>query len=204
VDFDVVLFDLGGVLVRLGGVEAMQHLAGIESEEELWHRWLTCRWVRRFERGLCSSGDFANGVVDDWGLTVTPEEFIEQFGAWPEGLFDGAEQLVQTTSARARVGCVSNTNALHWSEVASMGRLMDLFEVTFLSHELGLVKPDRELFDHVSEALGVPAHRIIFLDDNAVNVAQATSAGFTAVQVRGVDEAASALVTLGLLTADGA
>jgi putative hydrolase of the HAD superfamily len=202
-DLEVVLFDLGGVLVRLGGVEAMRHLAGIESDEELWRRWLTCRWVRRFERGLCSTDDFANGVVADWGLTVTADEFIEQFRAWPEGLFDGAEQLVETTRARARVGCVSNTNALHSSEMASMGRLMDLFEVTFLSHELGLVKPDRELFDHVSAALGVPAHRTVFLDDNAVNVAGAASAGFTAVHVRGVGEAASALLALGLLEVHG-
>ena len=49
--FDVVLFDLGGVLVDFGGVQAMKELSGITDDDELWHRWLTCRWVREFERG---------------------------------------------------------------------------------------------------------------------------------------------------------
>jgi len=202
-DVEFVLFDLGGVLVRLGGVRAMQRLAGIESDEELWHRWLTCRWVRSFERGMCSTDEFAAGMVADWDLATTAEEFIEQFRVWPEGLIDGAELLVEAVATCARVGCISNTNALHSSQVAQMGRLMGLFEVSFLSHELGLVKPDRELFDHVAAVLGVAAGRAVFLDDNAANVAQATAAGFVGRQVRGVDEARLALVELGVLSGDG-
>ena len=47
----MVLFDLGGVLIELGGVAAMRELTGIESDDELWRRWLGCRWVRSYERG---------------------------------------------------------------------------------------------------------------------------------------------------------
>ena len=60
---DLVLFDLGGVLIELSGVPAMLELTGIESEEDLWRRWLSCRWVRRFESGGCSETEFAAGVV---------------------------------------------------------------------------------------------------------------------------------------------
>ena len=59
---DVVLFDLGGVLIDFGGVGPMKELAGIASDEEVWRRWLGCRWVRDFERGRCSPEDFAAGV----------------------------------------------------------------------------------------------------------------------------------------------
>jgi glucose-1-phosphatase len=203
VDLEFVLFDLGGVLVRLGGVSAMRQLAGIESDEELWRRWLSCRWVRSFERGMCSSEEFAAGMVADWDLATSAEDFIEGFRVWPEGLIDGAELLVEAVGRCVRVGCISNTNALHSSQLAQMGRLMDLFEVRFLSHELGLVKPDRELFDHVSAVLGVAPGRAVFLDDNATNVTEATAAGFVGIQVRGVDEARTALVDLGVLDADG-
>lgn len=202
-DFEFVLFDLGGVLVRLGGVTAMRHLAGIESDEELWHRWLTCRWVRSFERGACSTNEFAAGMVADWDLAITSEEFIQQFRAWPEGLIDGAELLVEAVAGCVRVGCISNTNTLHSARVAQMGGLMGRFEFAFLSHELGLVKPDRELFDHVSADLGVAPGRAVFLDDNAANVTEATAAGFVGRQVRGVNEARRALVDLGVLPGDG-
>jgi len=60
--YDIVLFDLGGVLVRLGGVDAMRVLSGIDGEDEIWRRWLTSRWVRDFERGRCSPDAFAEGL----------------------------------------------------------------------------------------------------------------------------------------------
>ena len=58
---DLVLFDLGGVLIQPGGVAAMRALAGIDSDEALWARWLGCRWVQRFEAGGCTPEEFADG-----------------------------------------------------------------------------------------------------------------------------------------------
>lgn len=51
---DIVLFDLGGVLIELGGVSALQEMAGIASDDQVWQRWLTSPWVRNFENGRCS------------------------------------------------------------------------------------------------------------------------------------------------------
>ncbi len=199
-EYDVVLFDLGGVLVRLGGVPQMQALSGIDSEDELWARWLSCPWVRSFERGRCSPDDFAAGVIEEWGLTVTAEAFLDRFRSWPEALFDGALQLVDEVRARCRVGCLSNTNQLHWDEQSARWGLANLFEVAFLSYQLDLVKPDREIFTHVTAALDLPPERILFLDDNAANVGQARSVGMIGAVVRGTGEARSALVERGLLT----
>lgn len=38
---ELVLFNLSGVLIEVSGVRAILELAGIESEQELWRRWLT-------------------------------------------------------------------------------------------------------------------------------------------------------------------
>jgi glucose-1-phosphatase len=198
-EFDFVLFDLGGVLVRLGGVAAMQGWAGIASEEEVWQRWLRCPWVRRFERGRCSPDEFAAGVVTEWALPIGAEEFLAQFRTWPEGLFDDAQRLVAAVRSRIPVGCLSNTNVVHWSDQVARWGLDDMFDVQFLSHELGLVKPDREVFDHVVGTLGLPAERIVFLDDNEANVQQARAVGLTAVRVRGIRQSADALLGLGVL-----
>ncbi len=56
---DFVLFDLGGVLIDPGGVGPMRELSGLGCEEEVWARWLSCRWVRSFEAGQCSPQEFA-------------------------------------------------------------------------------------------------------------------------------------------------
>ena len=195
----LVLFDLGGVLVRLGGLSAMQGLASAPSDEELWDRWLACPWVRSMQRGQCQPDDFAVGVVSDLALTSSPTEFLERFRWWPEGLFDGAAELVNTVRDRVRVGCLSNTNAVHWDQLRASWRVDQLFDVVFLSHEMGLLKPDREIFERVSSVAGCANERIAFLDDSANNVDQAVRMGFQARKVTGVDQARAALVELGVL-----
>lgn len=199
-DIDIVLFDLGGVLIDFGGVAPMKALAGIESDDELWRRWLSCRWVRSFERGDCSEEAFAGGVIDDWRLPIEPQAFLDAFRTWPGGVLPGAESLLREVQQSVPAGCLSNTNALHWSHNFSRWPILDAFDYRFLSFELGHVKPDRDLFDHVAGLLPVPPDRVLFLDDNAVNTDGAMAVGFRAAHVRGVDEARAALVALRVLT----
>jgi HAD superfamily hydrolase (TIGR01509 family) len=200
---DFVLFDLGGVLIDPGGVGQMREWSGVGSDEEVWARWLACRWVRRFESGQCSAEEFAAGVVDDWGLAVEPAAFLQAFGEWPRGPYGGATELVTELRDTVRVGCLSNTNALQWESHYEATPLADAFELRFLSFELGMVKPDRNIFDLVGDRLPVPPGRVLFLDDNAANVDAAVSAGFLAEQVRGIGQARDALVAEGLLTGSG-
>src|SRR5262245_48262432 len=113
-DVEVVLFDLGGVLVEFAGFGAMGELAGIDSHDEVLHRWITCPWVRSFERGECTPDDFAAGMVDEWGLPLTAPEFLDAFGSWLGDLLPGAADLVEETSGRVTTGVLSNCNSLHW------------------------------------------------------------------------------------------
>jgi glucose-1-phosphatase len=198
---EFVLFDLGGVLIRPGGVAAMRALSGIESDEALWSRWLACRWVQRFEAGRCTPEEFAAGVVADWELDVGPAAFLEAFGSWPEPPFEGAVELVEAVQATVPAGYLSNMNSFQWAANYEGIPLTDAFAFRFLSFELGLVKPDAAVFEAVAARLPVPRHQVLFLDDNAVNVDAATATGFAARRVRGVQAAREALVESGVLTA---
>ncbi len=195
----IVLFDLGGVLVQLRGISAMKELAGIENDNELWHRWLTCRWVQSFESGLCSQEDFARGIIDDWALPVGPLAFLDDFASWVVGPYAGAEDLVQQVKAAVAVSCFSNTNELHWVGKASAWPIVQLFDHRFLSYQMGMAKPDRRAFEHVSQQLNVPSDRVLFLDDNILNTRAAEAVGFRTASVSGVDEARRALVDAGVI-----
>jgi HAD superfamily hydrolase (TIGR01509 family) len=198
-DIDLVLFDIGGVLAAFAGLPVIQELTGAADELEVAARWLQSPWVRRFEAGGCTDEEFATGMLAEWGFPYTPEEFLENFLMWLADPFDGAEQLVKDTAARTTVGCLSNTNALHWRAKISHWPLTSLFEYRFRSYELKAVKPDAEIYERVIGRLPITPERVLFLDDNAVNVEGARAVGLRSEQVRGVAEARAALSSYGLL-----
>ncbi len=195
---EIVLFDLGGVLIELADIRSMGRFFGSHPEEEIWRRWLGCPWVRRFERGHCSADEFACGMVESWAMEASPETFLDAFVRWPRGLMPGARDLAQAARARLAIGCLSNTNVLHAERHASEEAVYSLFDHRFLSHELGLVKPDREIFEHVLAELGCPASNVLFLDDNQLNVDGALAAGLQAERTRGIAAVRTALALHGI------
>lgn len=196
---EVVLFDIGGVLARFAGLSVLRELTGTASELDVAARWLMSPWVRKFESGQCSDLDFATGLVAEWDLPYTAEEFLAIFPTWLEDPFDGAEQMVRDTSTRVGVGCLSNTNSLQWRGMISHWPLSRYFEYRFLSFELGAVKPDALIYERVIERLPVPPGQVLFLDDNPRNVEGAHALGLRTEQAEGVAQARAALSRYGLL-----
>ncbi len=194
-----VLFDLGGVLAEQGVTGGMRDLAGLESEEHALERWLACTWARRFESGGCTASEFAAGIVDDWSLAISANEFLDVFRGWAIRPFPGAIDLVHATKALMRVGCLSNTNIVHWEDRVAAWGLADLFEFPLLSFQMNLVKPDREIFDLAVAAVGCDPQEILFLDDSSANVEAARDAGMKSAVVRGVSESRSVLQGFGVL-----
>ncbi len=195
----VVLFDLGGVLVELGGVDHFGQLIGVGDHEEIWRRWLRSPWVRRYESGVCSREDFSHGMVEEHALSLPADEFLDVFRSWPRGLFEGAVDLVESLVPEVRSACLSNTNELHWKEQRDARHIQILFEERFLSHETGLLKPDGAVFEHVVEVLGCQPAEVLFFDDNTLNIEAALAAGLDAHRVMGVSATRDVLIDRGLL-----
>ncbi len=195
---EIVLFDLGGVLIELSSIQSMGRFVGDQPEEEVWRRWLACPWVRRFERGHCGADDFARGMVETWSMSTSPEVFLESFVHRPRGHMPGAPELAHPARSRVTIGCLSNTNALHAERHASEEAVYDLFDHRFLSHEIGLVKPDREVYDHVLAELDCPSANVLYLEDNQINVEGARAAGLRSERTRGLSEVRAALARHGL------
>jgi glucose-1-phosphatase len=197
---DVILFDLGGVLVELAGVEKMLEWSrGISTTEELWRRWLHSDAVRRFETGAIGRDAFAQALIAEFGVPVGPEEFLAAFTWWPRSVLPGAFELLAAMRERYRIASVSNTNEIHWDRFSRVWALDAAFHHNFPSHLVGKLKPDAEYFEHVLDAMDVPAHRVLFIDDNAINVEAAARLGLHTRRVMGVEGARHAFRELGLM-----
>ena len=196
--FDVLLFDLGGVLIDFAGFDELSRLLpGGVDRAEVRERWITSPSVQRFERAEITPQEFAQGVVRELQLGLSPDEFIKAFVEWARGPYPGARSLLGRLQKTSRLACLSNSNELHTPlHRRSMEPLMDRY---YFSDELGLVKPEREVFEYVIRDLGVQSRRIAFFDDTAVNVEAGREAGMTAYEVDGIAELETQLRRLDLL-----
>ena len=198
---DVLLFDLGGVLIDFAGFDELTRLLpGAPDRTEIRNRWIEADTVQRFERGGITPLQFALGVIRELKIDLSPEDFIAAFVGWARGPYPGARALLRRLHATHRLACLSNSNELHTP--LHRQSIEDLLDSYYFSDELGFVKPDREIFDHVIFDLGVPANRIAFFDDTPINVEAAKRAGLEAFHVDGLDALRSQLQSLGLLEPD--
>lgn len=196
---DVVLFDLGGVLVEFSGFTNLPALLGDDlAEEEVRRRWIASPAVAAFERGDLSGDQFAEAFAQEWKLRVPAHEFLDRFAGWAMDFYPGARELVAAVRRQVTAACFSNSNPIHWQRNFTRFGIPQAFDHSFASFALGVVKPEARAFEVVAARLGVAPAAILFLDDTEVNVAGARAAGMQAEQVRGVEEARRALVGRGL------
>jgi putative hydrolase of the HAD superfamily len=193
----VVLFDLGGVIVDLGGLEDFLDRHELDPSA-FWPAWLELGAGHRFESGQSTSDEFARAFLEQFDVDLTPEMFLEEFAAWPSGLLPGAAELVaELRSARITTATLSNTNPIHWASPFNQTVIVPMFDRHFPSFELGLAKPVPAIFELVVEMLTGDPGEITFLDDNQVNVDAAREAGLAAFLVRGPAEARRVLFHAG-------
>jgi putative hydrolase of the HAD superfamily len=200
--FDVIAFDIGGVLVQLTGVPRMLEWLQSDADGDMWNRWLLSESVRSFETGKCTAEEFASAVCAEFALPVAPDAFLEEFVTWAHGVFPGAHELLRALRPHYQLVSLSNNNSIHWSRIRDEMKLADLFDRHFLSHEIGLIKPDREVFEHVVAALGIPAERILYFDDNRLNVEQARAVGMSAHRTVGLEAVIAKLAELNIITSN--
>jgi HAD superfamily hydrolase (TIGR01509 family) len=101
-------------------------------------------------------------------------------------------------AARVPLYAFSNTNNAHVAHFSqAYAEVLGHFREIFLSSTIGLRKPDAAAYDHVVQAIGVPAERIVFFDDLAENIDGARRRGLTAVHVTSPDDVGRALAALG-------
>jgi|APSaa5957512622_1039677.scaffolds.fasta_scaffold33524_2 glucose-1-phosphatase len=186
---EIILFDLGGVLVELVGVPTMLEWTQNRWDvDQLWEAWLQSPAVRAFERGSTAAAQFAVDLISEMELSVEPGDFIEAFTFWPRALYPGVTEMLNKISKNFTLSCLSNSNELHWPRLMNEMELSDKFSYHFASHLTGKLKPDLDAFEHVLKELDCDAEKILFLDDNEINVQGALQAGMNAKTVRGIDE----------------
>jgi HAD superfamily hydrolase (TIGR01509 family) len=180
-----IVFDLGGVLVENVTLEALSGLVPERLDTEtIRSRWLASDSVRAFELGRSDPLDFATSFVADWGIALSPAEFLTEFATWPRDFWPASLELIDELREQHVVACLSNCNVVHWKR---FGGFAEQFDAAFSSHLLGLIKPDREVFSALLSRLAVPPEEVLYFDDAPECVDAARDLGIDAHLADGPD-----------------
>ncbi|MFT4287202.1 HAD family hydrolase [Nocardioides sp.] len=187
---DAVLFDYGGVLTVPPRVSlaAWQEQDGIDprSFSAALKQWLSrdVDWVtpiHQLETGEVSGAEFEALLAAELrtidGRPIQVEGLLSRMFALmkpDEEMFALVETLRRSG---LKVGLLSNS----WGNTYPRPRIDELFDPVVISSELGLRKPQAEIYQRALDGLAVPADRVLFVDDGEPNILGARRAGLRAL-----------------------
>ena len=200
--FDVILFDVGGVLLTNGWdtserAHAAEHfhldLAGLEAR----HHAADGAW----EIGAISADEYLDRVVFNEPRRFAHEEFFQFILAMSHPLPHGALGILKELDAskKCMVGALNNeareTNEYRFKKF----ELRKYCAVAFSSCYLGLHKPDPAIYKCALDVLGRAPERVLFIDDREANAAAAVQTGMRAIRFVNEDQLRTELKNLGVL-----
>ena len=167
--YDLVVFDLGGVLVRIAQSWEEAHrradLAGEPLADADWDP----RWVATEEllaTGAIGHEEAHRRIAAASRGRYGPEDIRRVRAAWLIEEYPGVGAVVEAVHASGlETAVLSNTNELHWDRVlraeSEAGRFATVRSIGrhFASHQLRAVKPDAAAFDAVTRDTGYRGRR---------------------------------------------
>jgi putative hydrolase of the HAD superfamily len=199
--FDVILFDVGGVLLNNGWdygerTAVLNHFGLDLAAFEARHAAPYDAW----ERDAISLRAYLDATVFYEPRAFSREEFFSSMLAQSHLLPDGALGILKELSAsnKCMIGALNNeareTNEYRFTHFG----LRSYFKVSFSSCYVGLRKPEPAIYQRALDILGRPAGRILFIDDREENVAGAAAAGIKAIQFQGAEALRRKLANIGV------
>ncbi|MGW3468715.1 HAD family hydrolase [Saccharopolyspora sp. NPDC000995] len=185
-----VIFDYGGVLTTPGraAIRAWNEQERIRPEtfsaalkDWLSRSALAGTPIHRLETGEITAAEFGRTLaarlrtVD--GGPVAPDGLLQRMFAQMRSEPAMLDLVRRLRACGVRTALLSNS----WGNNYPWELLDGLFECTVISGEVGLRKPDPQIYRLALDHLGLPPHEAAFVDDGAPNIEAAQRLGLHAV-----------------------
>jgi putative hydrolase of the HAD superfamily len=179
-----VIFDFGGVICfhpdeqQIARVSAACGLPIPQFLRAFWEQRL------EYDAGKLDSRAYWQGVarsagvaIDDSHLPALVQLEVELWNRFDSRVLDWVRQLRE---AGIGTGILSNLPKPLGEKLRATPGFLEQFDHVTFSYELGLVKPERAIYEHAASGLQVRPEQALFLDDRLKNVEGAREAGLHA------------------------
>ena len=191
-NISTLIFDLGGVIVDLDLAKCIQNFKelGLENIEQYLSNFGQKDFFMQFEKGQIGIPAFRNEIRKLAGTELSDAQIDKAWCSFLTQIPVEKLHLLSELKKKYRLLLLSNTNPLHIetavaAEFSKTGKTMqDFFDKCYLSYEMGMVKPDVEIFEALLADAQVKAEECLFLDDGKKNIDTAAALGIQTYWVK--------------------
>ncbi|KJY70744.1 HAD family hydrolase [Vibrio coralliilyticus] len=195
-----IVFDVGNVIVRWDPLEITRR-AFVESEdhEQLAKAIFQSQTWADLNKGLISETKAKTQYQQIIGLSERECELLFYYIKQTQRLIVGSVELIQNIKS-AGYGTYALTDNVHEivSYLKSTYSFWSLFDGAVVSADVGMLKPQPEIYHLLLNKFDLIASETVFIDDMLYNVEGAKSVGMYAIQFEDIDQCEKDLVSLGL------
>jgi 2-haloacid dehalogenase len=200
-DAAAVIFDIGGVLIDWN--PRYLYRALFDGDEAAMEHFLAHVCSHDWNLTQDAGRPFAEGVAELAARFPEQAELIAAYDTrWEDmvkGAIDGTVVILRELEARGTpLYCLTNFSTEKLPLCLNRFDFFDAFDGIVVSGEIGMVKPDRGIYDHLVETYELTPSQCLFIDDNQANVAGAREAGWQAVRYVSPDQLRRDLANTGL------
>jgi len=190
---EAIVFDLGGVIINIdygATIRAFQAL-GIKDFDTLFSQSLQAKLFNDLETGKISPQKFINDLLEQLPPQTSPNDVVSAWNAMILDIPTDRIEFLQELKRKYKIYLLSNTNQIHIDKVyrtwkkASPIKPEELFDKIYLSHELGMRKPNRDIFEHVCNDQSLNPELTLFIDDSIQHIQGAEQIGLRAIHLTG-------------------
>lgn len=180
-EVEAFIFDIGNVLVRFEAGKAERTLAKLGVQRPDFA--VLTALGRRYESGELERAEFLAALREALGGGLTDDVLST---AWQE-IFEPNEpmwEVVERLHGRYPLYLLSNTNCLHHEFLVREYPVFGRFADGVFSYRVGMMKPERGIFELAIRQFGVHPAATVYLDDLPANVEAARGVGLRAFVYR--------------------
>lgn len=184
-----IFLDMGGVIVDLDiniCIETFKKNVGCDRIAEFLDPCIQRGFIKLMEEGAIDARQFCEECRKYCNPGTTDEEIEYCLSELLRSIDPGKAGYIRELSARYPLYMLSNNNPITWKRSRELFEgagipVEKIFRGCYVSYEMKLLKPGREIFEEAVRRTGIPANEILFLDDSQTNVNGAAAAGLNAV-----------------------
>lgn len=180
------VFDLGGVIVKPMNLETIyKSFRWKISFEEFLQKFTSSEEAIALHKGLMTTEEYFSYLTQFITDNLSFSNFLESYKKSKQGVYENVLSLLKKLkSSGNKVYLLSNIRKLDF-DIFKVNYDITLFDELFLSYDLALLKPSKEIYEYVITKLNTSPENIYFFDDNIRNVEEANACGINAYQVTG-------------------